>query len=137
MMPVYPSLKGGGVLSVKKVKLKGFRLMNAVSKATDKNEIRDPDLSKVNIKSKIANNIITIEKIKMKIAGFRPRFEGQVSFDGKLNLKGRIGLPPFGIIGIPFSVTGTQDSPRVRLRKGKETDRLEETEVDDEEENQE
>ena len=137
MMPVYPSLKGGGVLSVKKVKLKGFRLMNAVSKATDKNEIRDPDLSKVNIKSKIANNIITIEKIKMKIAGFRPRFEGQVSFDGKLNLKGRIGLPPFGIIGIPFSVTGTQDSPRVRLRKGKETDRLEETEVDDEEENRE
>ena len=137
MMPVYPSLKGDGVLSVKKVKLKGFRLMNAVSKATDKNEIRDPDLSKVNIKSKIANNIITIEKIKMKIAGFRPRFEGQVSFDGKLNLKGRIGLPPFGIIGIPFSVTGTQDSPRVRLRKGKETDRLEETEVDDEEENQE
>ena len=137
MMPVYPSLKGGGVLSVKKVKLKGFRLMNAVSKATDKNEIRDPDLSKVNIKSKIANNIITIEKIKMKIAGFRPRFEGQVSFDGKLNLKGRIGLPPFGIIGIPFSVTGTQDSPKVRLRKGKETDRLEETEVDDEEENRE
>ena len=136
MMPVYPSLKGGGVLSVKKVKLKGFRLMNAVSKATDKNEIRDPDLSKVNIKSKISNNIITIEKIKMKIAGFRPRFEGQVSFDGKLNLKGRIGLPPFGIIGIPFSVTGTQDNPKVRLRKGKATDQLEETEVD-EEENQE
>ena len=137
MMPVYPSLKGGGVLSVKKVKLRGFRLMNAVSKATDKNEIRDPDLSKVNIKSKISNNIITIEKIKMKIAGFRPRFEGQVSFDGKLNLKGRIGLPPFGIIGIPFSVTGTQDNPNVRLRKGKATDQLEETEIDDEEENQE
>jgi AsmA protein len=48
----------------------------------------------------------------MKIAGFRPKVEGQVSFDGKLNLKGRIGLPPFGIIGIPFSVTGTQDDPK-------------------------
>jgi AsmA protein len=73
----------------------------------------------------------------MKIAGFRPRFEGQVSFDGKLNLKGRIGLPPLGIIGIPFSVTGTQDNPKVRLRKGKETDQLPETEVDDEGEIQE
>ncbi len=133
MMPVYPSLKGGGVVSVKKVKLKGFRLMNAVSKATDKNEIRDPDLSRINIKSRIDNNIITIEKIKMKIAGFRPRFEGQVSFDGKLNLKGRIGLPPLGIIGIPFSVTGTQDNPKVKLRKGKATDQLEETEIDEEE----
>lgn len=131
MMPVYASLKGGGVVSVKKVKLKGFRMMNAVSKATDKNEINDPDLSKVSIRSKISNNIITIETVKMRIAGFRPRFEGQISFDGKLNLTGRVGLPPFGIIGIPFSVTGTQDNPTVKLKKGKETDRLEETEEED------
>ena len=55
----------------------------------------------------------------MKLAGFRPRFENQVSFDGKLNLSGRLGLPPFGIIGIPFSVTGTQDKPVVKLRKQK------------------
>mgnify|MGYP001139959661 FL=1 len=63
----------------------------------------------------------------MKVAGFRPRFEGQVSFDGKLNLSGRLGLPPFGIIGIPFSVTGTQDKPVVKLRKQKDSDKIEET----------
>lgn len=134
MHPVYPSLKGGGVLSVQKVKIKGFKLMNAVSSATDKNDIKDPDLSKVNIKTTIANNIITLERVKLRVAGFRPRFEGQMSFDGRLNLSGRLGLPPFGILGIPFTVTGTQENPKVKLRRNKDTDKIEETTEEPDEE---
>lgn len=128
MHPVYPSLKGAGVLSLGKVKVKGMKLMRAVSKATNRDSLNDPDLKDVNIKTKIENNIITIERTKLRIMGFRPRFEGQVSFDGKLNLTGRVGLPPFGIFGIPFTVTGTQSNPNVRLKRGKDSDKLEETE---------
>lgn len=126
MMPVFPSLKGEGVLSVQRVKMRGFKLFNAVSKETGKESMKDPDLSKVNIKTKIANNIMTIERVKLRVSGFRPRFEGQVSFDGKYNLHGRLGLPPFGIIGIPFTVTGSRDNPTVKLRKNREGDQLEE-----------
>lgn len=126
MMPVYPSLKGGGVLSVKKVSLMGFKLMNAVSKATDRDSLSNQDVSEVQIKTTIANNIINIERFKMRIAGFRPRFEGQVSFDGRLNMKGRLGLPPFGLFGIPLSITGTQENPKVALKRNKDG-KLEET----------
>ena len=133
MYPVYPSLKGGGVLTLENVKVKGLKLMSAVSKATNRDSLNNPNLKGIAIKSKIENNIITIERTKMKIFGFRPRFEGQVSFDGKLNLSGRIGLPPFGIFGIPFTVTGTQSKPVVHLRRNKESDKLEETEDKDEE----
>ena len=97
---------------------------------TNKDSIDNPDLEGVNIKSTIANNIITIERSKMRVAGFRPRFEGQVSFDGKLNLKFRLGLPPLGIIGIPMTITGTQDKPIVQMPKGNETDELQQTEED-------
>ena len=131
MLPVYPSLKGGGTLSVKQVKVNGLKLFSAVSKETGK-DISDPDLSKVEIKSSINNNIITIEKTKMRIAGFRPRFQGQVSFDGKLNLKFRLGLPPLGIVGIPLTVTGTQEHPIVKVRKADNKDELEEKEDVDE-----
>lgn len=130
MFPVFPSLKGGGTLSVKKISMMGFKFMNAVSKATRRDSLSNPDLSEVNIKSTIKNNIITIERFKMRVAGFRPRFEGQVSFDGRLNISGRLGLPPFGLIGIPLSITGTQDNPKVALKRNKEG-KLEETEDDD------
>ncbi|MEK8179383.1 AsmA family protein [Flavobacterium buctense] len=128
MQPVYPSLTGSGVLSVKKVKMKGFKLFGAVSKKTGKDAIKNPDLSQVDIKTTIKNNIINIERFKFKVAGFRPRIEGQTSFDGNLNIKMRLGLPPFGIIGIPIKVTGTQDNPKVKL--GRQTEDLQETEYE-------
>ena len=127
MHPVYPSLKGGGTLSIKKVKLKGFKLFGSVAKETGKDSLGKPnDVSKVDIKTTIANNIITIARTKMRIAGFRPRFEGQVSFNGDLNLKFRLGLPPLGIFGIPMTITGTQTNPKIHLGSGKKEDELKE-----------
>jgi len=130
MSPVYPSLEGGGTLSIKDVKVKGYKLFSAISRQVAKDSLDNPNLKKVSIKSSIKNNIITIERFKFKVSGFRPRIEGQTSFDGKLNLKMRIGLPPLGIIGIPIKVTGTQDNPIVRL--GKKTKALDESEYIDE-----
>lgn len=128
MMPVYPSLEGGGTLTLQKVKMRGFKLFSAVSKNTGKNNINDPDLSKVNIKTTIKNNVINIEPVKMRVAGFRPKIQGQTTFDGQLNLKFRLGLPPFGIIGIPLTITGTRDNPIVRVRRGSKDPALQETE---------
>ena len=125
MDPVYPSLVGGGILSVKDVKVRGLKMFNAVGKQTNTESIKNPDLSKVDIKTTIKNNIITVERFKFKFAGFRPRIEGTTSLDGKLNLKMRLGLPPFGIFGIPLTVTGTQNSPKVKV--GRKTEDLEET----------
>jgi len=127
MRPVYPSLKGGGVLTLKQIKLKGFKLFGAVGKQTGHDSLAKPsDVSNVDIKTSIANNIITIERTKMRVAGFRPRFEGQVDFNGNMNLKFRLGLPPFGIFGIPMTITGTQDKPNVHLGHGKKEDELKE-----------
>lgn len=129
MEPIMPSLEGNGTLSVKKVKMKGFKLLNVVSSKTENPDIKDPDISEVNIKTTIKNNIVTIERFKFKVAGFRLRFEGQTSLDGKLNLKMRIGLPPLGIIGIPIKVLGTQENPDIKL--GRKSEDLEETEYVD------
>jgi len=127
MRPVYPSLKGGGVLTLKKIKIKGFKLFGAVGKQTGHDSLSKPsDVSKVDIKTTIANNIITIEQTKMRVAGFRPKFSGQVDFNGNLNLQFRLGLPPLGIFGIPMKITGTQEKPKINLGHGKKEDELKE-----------
>ncbi|MES2279172.1 MAG: AsmA family protein [Bacteroidota bacterium] len=125
MQPVYASLKGGGVLSASKIKMHGFKLAGAIGSSTSHDSLsNNADLSKVEIKTTIANNIITIAPTKMRMAGFRVRFEGQVNFDKAMNIKFRLGLPPLGILGIPMTITGTQDKPKIRLGKGKKEDEL-------------
>ncbi|MGX7666893.1 AsmA family protein [Flavobacterium pedocola] len=128
MKPIYPSLSGGGVLSVRDVKMKGFKLFNTVSSKTGKDAVKDPNLKEIDIKTTVKNNIMNIERFKFKVAGFRPRIEGQASLDGKLNLKMRLGLPPFGIIGIPLKITGTSDNPKVKI--GKNSEDLQEAEYE-------
>ena len=117
MYPIMPSLKGGGVLSVKQVKMKGFKLFSGMSKETGKSEINDPDLSKINFKTSIKNNVVTLEKTKMKVGGFRLRIQGQTNFDGMVKFKCRLGLPPFGIVGIPMNITGPGQNPRIKVGK--------------------
>lgn len=126
MSPIYPSLEGGGTLSIKDVKVKGYKLFSVISKQASRDSLDNPNLKKVSIKSAIKNNIINIERFKFRVFGFRMRMEGQTSFDGDVNFKMRLGLPPLGIIGIPIKVTGTQDDPNVRL--GKKTKALDEKE---------
>jgi AsmA protein len=134
MFPVYPSLEGGGVLSVKSVKMKGFKLFSAAGKAAGKDSLTgNSDISKVDIKTTIKNNIIHIEQTKIRVFPFRLRISGQASFDGQMNLKFRIGLPPLGIFGIPMNITGTKDKPIIKLSSGANNPELKETE--DKEEN--
>ena len=131
MQPVYPSLEGGGVVSVKKIQMKNYKLLSAVASKTGKDGIKNPDISKIDIKSTIKNNVITIERFKIKTAGVRLRMEGKTNFDGALKMKMRLGLPPLGIIGIPLRVTGTQTDPKIKVGKS-DKDEVQETEYDDE-----
>ncbi|MEI8073418.1 MAG: AsmA family protein [Bacteroidota bacterium] len=119
MYPIYPSLEGGGVLSVKAVKMKGFKLFSAAGKAAGKDSLTgNADISKVDIKTTIKNNVIHIEQTKIRVFPFRLKFSGQANFDGQMNLKFRIGLPPLGIFGIPMNITGTQDKPIIKMGRG-------------------
>ncbi|TAE72826.1 MAG: AsmA family protein [Bacteroidetes bacterium] len=131
MNPVLPSIKGSGVLTLNDVQFKGFNLLSAMGKATGRDSLGKGSVKNIQVKSNIKNNIVTIERTRLKMFGFRPRFEGQMSLDGRLNLKARLGLPPFGIFGIPMSITGTRDKPIFKMRRSQQQDEL--TEEKDEE----
>lgn len=120
MMPKLKTIKGQGVLTLEDIQFKGFKLFNAVSKETSFESLHDAKASKVEVKTSIENNVMTIEPTKFKIAGFRPKIQGQVTLDGRMNLGFRLGLPPFGIIGIPMTITGNSENMKIKLGKQKE-----------------
>jgi AsmA protein len=66
------------------------------------------------------------------MSGFRLRIAGETSFDGALNFKARLGLPPLGLIGIPMRILGTQDEPKFKYGRGNQDEDLEETNYSDE-----
>ncbi len=130
MYPILPSIEGGGTLGLNKVKFMGFKLMNSIAKETENEALTDPELSDVFITTSIDNNLITIPRTKMKIAGFRPRIEGQVSLDGDMSLGIRLGLPPLGILGIPMKITGNYEVYEMKVGKITKSDELDEIEDD-------
>ena len=132
MFPVLPSLEGGGTVSVKKIKFYGLKLFNDISKGTQKEGLKNPDLSKVEVKSTIKNNTITMEQFKFKVKGIRVRISGSTTLDSKLDLKIRLGMGPLGIIGIPMKVTGTSENIKIKYGKGKDSDELKESDYSDE-----
>jgi AsmA protein len=62
--------------------------------------------------------VITLDQVKTKMAGFRLRLAGTTNFDGKLNFRARLGLPPLGLVGIPMKITGSSENPKIKYGRG-------------------
>jgi AsmA protein len=115
MSPVLPSLEGGGTLKVHDVQFKNYKLFGTVSKETRLNALKDPKMKEIRVHSTIDDNILELERFKFKVHPFRLRMEGETTLDGDMDLQMRLGLPPFGLIGIPIKITGTSDSLKIKM----------------------
>ncbi|SHH71178.1 AsmA family protein [Flavobacterium defluvii] len=115
MGPIYESLEGGGTINLRDVKIKGLKLFESVSSHTGQKSLDDPKMEGIEIKSNIDNNLISIEPFTFSVASFRPTIKGTTSFDGLLDLRMRLGLPPGGIIGFPIVITGTHENPKIKI----------------------
>lgn len=129
MKPIYPSLAGSGTLNIKNATVNGYSLLRTISQSAQTDAFESPDLKEIVIPTTIKDNILTIERFRIRSKGFRLRTEGETSLDGDLNLKMRVGLPPLGIIGIPIKVTGTSDEPNISI--GSKSPELESISYDD------
>ena len=124
MGPIYESLQGGGTLNLRDVKIKGLKLFDGISSKTGQNGLNNPDMQGIEVKSTIDKNLIHIEPFTFTVAGFKPTIKGTTSFDGLLDLRMRLGLPLFGLIGFPIVITGTHEAPKIKIfsKTGQEID---------------
>ncbi|MXN91259.1 AsmA family protein [Flavobacterium sp. Sd200] len=115
MGPIYESLEGGGIINLRDVKVSGLKMFNTISSKTWQDALNNPNLKGIDIKTTIDNNLIHIEPFTFKVSLFRPTIKGTTSFDGLLDIRVRLGLPPAGLIGIPVVVTGTHSDPKIKV----------------------
>ncbi len=115
MGPIYESLEGGGTISVRDVKVAGLKLFGGLSDKTGSEGFNNPDMKGIDIVTHIDNNLIHIDKFTFTVSVFRPSVSGTTSLNGDLDLRIRLGLPPFGLIGLPITVTGTHNDPKIKF----------------------
>ena len=115
MGPIYESLEGGGTITLRDVQVKGLKLFEGISSKTGQKSIDDPNMKGIEINSTIDNNLIHIEPFTFSVASFRPTIKGTTSFDGLLDLRMRLGLPPGGLVGFPIVITGTHEEPKIKI----------------------
>jgi AsmA protein len=115
MGPIYESLEGGGTINLRDVQVKGLKLFDGISSQTGQKGLNNPDMKGIEIKSTIDNNLIHIEPFTFSVASFRPTIKGTTSFDGLLDLRMRLGLPPGGLVGFPIVITGTHEDPKIKI----------------------
>jgi AsmA protein len=115
MMPIYPSLEGGGVVNLRDVEVKNLKMLSAVGDNIGAKAFDNPDMKGVNIETHIKNNLIHVDKFTFKVSILRPTISGTTSFNGLLDLRIRVGILPGGIIGFPVVVTGTHEKPKIKI----------------------
>lgn len=115
MGPIYESLEGGGTINLRDVQVSGLKLFGNISKETGQDALNNPSLKGIDIETTIDNNLIRIAPFEFKVSAFRPTIKGTTSFDGLLDLRVRLGLPPGGLIGIPIVITGTHSDPKIKV----------------------
>ena len=122
MGPIYESFDGGGTINLRDVQVTGLKLFGSVSSKTGQDGLNNPQMKGIDINTTINNNLIHIEDFTFRVSAFRPTIKGTTSFDGLLDLKMRLGLPPAGLIGIPIVITGTHEKPDIKVfsKTGKE-----------------
>ncbi|RYD93503.1 MAG: membrane assembly protein AsmA, partial [Sphingobacteriales bacterium] len=115
MGPIYESLEGEGDVSIRDVKIVGLKMFGGVSNKTGQDALNNPNLKDIRIHTWIERNLIHIDEFTFKIAGFRPTIKGTTSLNGELDLRMRLGLPPFGLIGFPIVITGNHEDPKIKI----------------------
>ncbi|WP_224487908.1 AsmA family protein [Robertkochia flava] len=129
MKVLLPSLEGGGLMTLRDVRVKNNDILAEVSKSTGNKELLDAELKEIGIRTHIDNGIIDVEEFNFRVKPFRLRMQGQTTLDRQINMKMRLGLPPGGILGIPIKITGTP--PNLQIRLGKKTKDLDEAFYDE------
>jgi len=87
MLPIMQTLTGGGDISVVEAAIKGVTLLNKLSEQTNINELNNPQLKDILLKTSFENGKLKIAPFNVKIGGYTANVSGTTSFTGEIDYK--------------------------------------------------
>ena len=98
MMPDYPGLNGGGVISLTWALLKNLEMINGLNKITHLNLPADVNLKDVVIKATVVNGRANFAPFTINAGGNQVTLSGSQGFDGTIDYLAKMNVPA-GIAG--------------------------------------
>ncbi|MFT6851922.1 MAG: hypothetical protein ACJAVB_000529 [Cyclobacteriaceae bacterium] len=100
MMPLYETIKGGGLLKIAEAAIKDVKLLSAVSNVTSiKQEDGSIQLKKVRIRADIEEGQVKVEPFDVVLAGYTTTITGSNSIAGQLSYQMKVKEVPTGSAG--------------------------------------
>ncbi len=109
------TLIGEGEVKIAEAQINGMKIFEEISKAAKKEQINNPHVKDLIIKTEIKNNQLFVKPFAMTISGYNADVEGVNDIKGAIQYIVKLELLS---VKIPFHVTGTYDNPKVSLGKG-------------------
>ncbi|HVD99807.1 MAG TPA: AsmA-like C-terminal region-containing protein [Cytophagaceae bacterium] len=122
----FHTLVGKGSMDIEEANIKGIKMMEAVSKATGRNDLHHEPLKGVFIRSEISNGKMFLLPFTFTTGKYVLDIEGNHSFENEMNYLLKVSMLPLAKIKVPVHITGTTDDYKVHLGKGFDHKSLEE-----------
>jgi len=84
MMPLFPTLAGGGTLATSKLGMRGFPVLKSIADKTRLQFLNDPTVESLEATFKIANGRLSVQPFDVKLGGATMRVAGSNGLDQSL-----------------------------------------------------
>ena len=122
MTPDLNTVNATGSIRSKEVRISGVEALDKLSDALKYEPLRDIAPKDMNLNFEITNGQITVKPFQLKMGETVMTLGGTTGLDQQIDYRGTVSLPADGIKAfgmkiknLPFSITGTYQSPKIAL----------------------
>lgn len=93
MMPINPTVNGGGSLSTKSVTIRDFKPLIKIAEVTKIDRLKEQTVGDVNVSFKIVNGVVNVDPFTVKLDGVPAKISGSTNLDGQIDYNMDMEIP--------------------------------------------
>ncbi|HET8861548.1 AsmA-like C-terminal region-containing protein [Marivirga sp.] len=139
MMPDFPTLSGGGLITIVDAAVKNSKVISGVTSLSKLDNTDEVQINDVRVQAEIKEGRLSVQPFDVKVGQYKATIDGSTGLAGDINYNLRMNIPTGSIgqaantaisnllgsktnlvgnsINLNFTIGGTYDDPKVKLGK--------------------